>query len=248
MATTTNYGWTTPDDTDLVKDGAAAIRTLGSSVDTTTKALNPSTTEGDIEYRSSTANTNSRLAIGTAGQVLQVNAGATAPEWTTLAAAGSITLLSTTTLSGATTTISGIDQGYESLIVVIQGVTGSGFDSDLRLGLNGAFSGQRVVSWVTGSMTSSGTTGSTATNMGNNVNRANTNPNNNWTVRIPFYSSTTIRKVVGFNAYWTSASGELAAAMGTLTNNSTSAVTSLAVSQNGSTTFTAGTCLIYGVK
>jgi hypothetical protein len=34
MATTTNYGWTTPDDTDLVKDGAAAIRTLGSSIDT----------------------------------------------------------------------------------------------------------------------------------------------------------------------------------------------------------------------
>lgn len=34
MATTTNYGWTTPDDTALVKDGAAAIRTLGSSIDT----------------------------------------------------------------------------------------------------------------------------------------------------------------------------------------------------------------------
>jgi hypothetical protein len=31
MATTTNYSWTTPDDTDLVKDGASAIRTLGSS-------------------------------------------------------------------------------------------------------------------------------------------------------------------------------------------------------------------------
>ena len=34
MATTTNYGWTTPDDSSLVKDGAAAIRTLGSSIDT----------------------------------------------------------------------------------------------------------------------------------------------------------------------------------------------------------------------
>jgi len=34
MATTTNYGWTTPDDTDLVKNGADAIRTLGSSIDT----------------------------------------------------------------------------------------------------------------------------------------------------------------------------------------------------------------------
>jgi hypothetical protein len=83
MATTTNYGWTTPDDTALVKDGAAAIRTLGSSVDTTTKNLNPETTLGDIAYRSSTPNVNTRLALGTAGQVLKVNSGATAPEWAT---------------------------------------------------------------------------------------------------------------------------------------------------------------------
>jgi hypothetical protein len=83
MATTTNYGWATPDDTALVKDGAAAIRSLGTSVDTTTKALNPSTTLGDIEYRSSTPNTNTRLPLGTAGQVLKVNSGATAPEWAT---------------------------------------------------------------------------------------------------------------------------------------------------------------------
>ena len=34
MANTTNFGWETPDDTDLVKDGAAAIRTLGSAIDT----------------------------------------------------------------------------------------------------------------------------------------------------------------------------------------------------------------------
>jgi len=79
MATTTNYAWETPDDTDLVKDGAAAIRTLGSSVDTTTKALNPSTTLGDIEYRSATANTNTRLAIGSTGNVLTVAGGV--PTW-----------------------------------------------------------------------------------------------------------------------------------------------------------------------
>ena len=81
MANTTNYNWETPDDTDLVKDGAAAIRTLGSSIDTTTKALNPSTTLGDIEYRSSTANTNTRLGIGSSGQVLTVAAGV--PSWAT---------------------------------------------------------------------------------------------------------------------------------------------------------------------
>jgi hypothetical protein len=80
MATTTNYNWTTPDDTDLVKDGAAAIRTLGSSADTTVKALNPGTTAGDIDYYT-TSTAKARVGIGTAGQVLQVNSGATAPEW-----------------------------------------------------------------------------------------------------------------------------------------------------------------------
>lgn len=84
MATTTNYGWETPDDTDLVKDGAAAIRTLGSSIDTTTKNLNPETTLGDLAYRSSTSNTNTRLAIGTTGQVLTVSGGV--PAWSTPAA------------------------------------------------------------------------------------------------------------------------------------------------------------------
>jgi hypothetical protein len=112
MATTTNYGWTTPDDTALVKDGASAIRTLGSSVDTTTKALNPSTTLGDIEYRSSTANTNTRLGIGTTGQVLTVSGGV--PAWSTISAGG-MTLISTTTLTGASITLSSIPSGYNSL-------------------------------------------------------------------------------------------------------------------------------------
>jgi len=44
MANTTNFGWETPDDTDLVKDGAAAIRTLGSSIDTSLVDLKGGTT------------------------------------------------------------------------------------------------------------------------------------------------------------------------------------------------------------
>jgi hypothetical protein len=106
MATTTNYGWTTPDDTDLVKDGAAAIRTLGSSVDTTTKALNPETTTGDIAYRSATANTNTRLALGTAGQVLTVNSGATAPEWAAPSGGGKVLQVVTATTSTYVSTAS----------------------------------------------------------------------------------------------------------------------------------------------
>jgi hypothetical protein len=44
MATTTNFNWSTPDDTALVKDGAAAIRTLGSSIDTSFVDLKGGTT------------------------------------------------------------------------------------------------------------------------------------------------------------------------------------------------------------
>jgi hypothetical protein len=109
MATTTNYSWTTPDDTDLVKDGASAIRTLGSSADTTVKDLNPGTTAGDIDYyTSSTAK--ARIAIGTPGQILQVNAGATAPEW--VAAAGGLgwTQLATGSLTGASVSITGLSK------------------------------------------------------------------------------------------------------------------------------------------
>jgi hypothetical protein len=132
MATTTNYGWTTPDDTALVKDGAAAIRTLGSSVDTTTKALNPSTTLGDIEYRSSTANTNTRLGIGSTGNVLTVTGGV--PTWAAPAAGGGLTLLSTTTLSGASTLISSISGSYKQLFIHFYDVyTAAGDTFYLRL-------------------------------------------------------------------------------------------------------------------
>jgi hypothetical protein len=44
MATTTNFGWVTPNNTDLVKDGASAIRTLGSSIDSSMGDLKGGTT------------------------------------------------------------------------------------------------------------------------------------------------------------------------------------------------------------
>lgn len=44
MPTTSNFGWTTPADTDLVKDGAAAIRTLGNGIDASLVDLKGGTT------------------------------------------------------------------------------------------------------------------------------------------------------------------------------------------------------------
>ena len=40
MATTTNYGWETPDDTDYVYQGAAAARTTANAIDATMKTTN----------------------------------------------------------------------------------------------------------------------------------------------------------------------------------------------------------------
>jgi hypothetical protein len=137
MATTTpNYGWSVPTSTDLVKDGAVAIETLGDSADATLKALNPETTLGDISYRSATANTNTRLAIGSTGNVLTVSGGV--PTWAAPAAGGGMTLLSTTSLSGASTTISSISQSYKNLEILITGVTFASGANVLRIAPNGS--------------------------------------------------------------------------------------------------------------
>lgn len=54
MATTTNWGWSTPDDTAYVKDGAAAIRTLGSSIDASFGDLKGGTTGQIVSKASAT--------------------------------------------------------------------------------------------------------------------------------------------------------------------------------------------------
>jgi len=144
MATTTNYGWTTPDDTALVKDGASAIRSLGTSVDTTTKNLNPSTTLGDIEYRSSTANTNTRLGIGSTGQVLTVAGGV--PTWAAPAGGGKVlqvvqaiystsTTIATTTYTDTGISLSITPSSASSKILVISNNAGK-ISSSTNMGVS----------------------------------------------------------------------------------------------------------------
>ena len=55
MATSPLFGWEEPDDTDLVKDGAAAIRTLGNAIDTSMGDLLGGTT-GQILSKASNTN------------------------------------------------------------------------------------------------------------------------------------------------------------------------------------------------
>jgi hypothetical protein len=72
MATTTNFGWETPDDTDLVKDGAAAIRTLGQSIDTSMADLEGGTT-GQVLAKNS--NTDMDFIWTNGGDITGVTAG-----------------------------------------------------------------------------------------------------------------------------------------------------------------------------
>lgn len=68
-----------PTSSDLVTDLPADFEVFGQAVDTRLKALQPGTTLGDLAYSSATANTNTRLPIGSNGQALIVSSGV--PAW-----------------------------------------------------------------------------------------------------------------------------------------------------------------------
>jgi hypothetical protein len=74
MATTTNFGWETPDDTDLVKDGAAAMRTLGNSIDTSFVDLKGGTS-GQILSKASNTDLDYAWITNDIGDITAVTAG-----------------------------------------------------------------------------------------------------------------------------------------------------------------------------
>ena len=128
MATTPNFGWVTPAPTDFVTDLPADFETFADAVDAdvqliknTADAALPETlidAAGDLIYGSA-ADTAARLAIGTAGQVLKVNAGATAPEWGTISA-GAFTELASGSLSGSAVNLTSISGSYKTLYLVLR--------------------------------------------------------------------------------------------------------------------------------
>lgn len=74
MPSTTNFGWTTPADTDLVKDGAAAIRTLGNGIDTSFLDLKGGTS-GQILAKNSATDLDFVWVANDQGDITAVTAG-----------------------------------------------------------------------------------------------------------------------------------------------------------------------------
>ena len=168
MATTTpNFGWAVPTSTDLVKDGAVAIETLGDSIDaslvdlkggTTGQVLkknsntdmdfiwgadsagmtNPMTTTGDTIY-SSSGSTPARLGIGSNGQVLTVASGI--PSWATPAGGSgkTWTLINTggTSLSGSSSVTVSGISGKEDLLILVYYAPITNASSEMQVRFNG---------------------------------------------------------------------------------------------------------------
>jgi hypothetical protein len=252
MATTTNYGWSTPDDSALVKDGASAIRTLGSSIDTTLKAQIDAqipdsllTTKGDL-IAATGASTPARLAVGTDGQVLTADAAsASGVKWAT-SASGSMTLLSTTTLSGTSTTISGISGSYTNLTVFIYGVN-MGSDTRFRLAWNGTTNlGQSQSANDSGTFTIDVANYLFLTASGANMTNGRTD--NAFSFTIQNYASAQRKTFQGSGVYYRTASADLYPSFFGGGINTTSAISSLTFTNNAGASFSAGTVLIYGVK
>jgi hypothetical protein len=270
MATSPNFGWLEPDNTDLVKNGALAIRTAVNAIDASMAELKGGTTGQVLSKTSNTdmdftwvaqddsnaiqnaivdakgdligataADTPARLGVGTNGQVLTADStAATGLAWATPSSGGGMTLLSTTSLSGATTTISSISQSYKTLFVIVVAMTNSTADGRFR------------VAWNTDKyFFMSGTSNSTAYQIDNsflspNVNTSRTETNNAFALEINNYTDGT-NGMKPVQAYGFTGSSSTSFNLGGSAFNA-SALTSLSFSNTGGN-WSGGTVYIYGV-
>jgi hypothetical protein len=246
---TTNYGFVLPTSSDLVTDLPADFDVALQGVDTRLKALQPGTTLGDLAYSSATANTNTRLGVGSTGQVLTVAGGV--PTWAT-PAAGGMTLISTTALTGSSVTLSSIPGTYKELKIFMRGYYASGAGTSVIMRFNGVSTANSYIYTYYGTQDNLGTlTG----NLGGKSSSFNLQLLNDTVttynfseLTIPDYAATNHYKIVsGTNyGYWRAADGNFMQWQGIQTTES-GAITSLYFAPS-SGTFAGGEILLYGVS
>lgn len=248
MATTTNYSWVTPDDTSLVKDGASAIRTLGSSIDTTvfnnaSAAIAKTIVDakGDI-IAATAADTVSRLAVGANDTVLTADStAATGLKWAATSS-GAYTSISNANLTGTTLTISSIPATYKDLLLIINAPTSTA-NSAVSLRINGLTSANYQYAAInSGSATVA--QNSAVTEWGSTGVRANTAAtNDNCAFYFPNYA-TTVGHITGFFNLHANAGSKF----GTLAYVGTGAISSITIFTAAVSTFNGGNYTLYGVK
>ena len=200
------------------------------------------TTTGDIIYASS-ANTPDRRAIGTTGQVLTVSGGV--PTWATPSSSGSMTLLSTTTLSATTTTVSSINQSYKHLYIEILGIDTSNFNPTINYQCNSTnlvFNAtQAAAATGVNYYTTGGTVGS-AQNYGGNYGSSY----NKTAIHIYDYTDAVNPKVGTFNQRWINEGGAPILFNGQIVTGTAAVTTFSMVVSTGN--YDGGTIRIYGVN
>lgn len=241
-----DFVWTSPNPGDITEvtagTGISGGGTSG-AVTITNSMATAITASGDL-IQGTGSGTFARLGSGTNGQYLTTNG--TTLSWGTISA-GSLTLLSTTSLSGATTTISGISGSYTHLFGIIYGVTNATANGTLRIQPNGASN----VSFTGFNMSN------TNVNDTNNYWRLSqgaeaerSNSTNAWQFTIYNYASTTFIKPCQHSGVWVNQflpSGSAQAGFGFGGVLTTSAITSLVFSNSGGN-LSSGTVLLYGVN
>jgi hypothetical protein len=158
------------------------------------------------------------------------------------AASGGMTLLSTTTLSGSSTNITGISQDYVNLYILITGATNATADGYLYYAPNS--SGNNGVTYNTNAALQNAT-GTYLPLTGQNA-YTRTDANNAFAINIYNYTSTSTYKPVAWSGYY-QVSGGSRMVTGGGGHYFNDAITSILVYADGYN-FTSGTIKIYGVK
>ena len=243
---TTNYSWVLPTPTDLVTDLPADFDVALQGVDNTVKALNPETTLGDISYRSATANTNTRLGIGSSGQVLTVSGGV--PAWSTISAGG-MTTLASGSLTGATLDLTSISGSYKSLQLVMRNVS-TNADSALSIRINNdSTTNYRNQSIFNGTVTNYNTTGEIyITDINTFIDQSSIQ--GMFVIDFPDYASVSAHNLTYSAGYVNSTSGATVSNYGFCYYRPTTnaAISRITIRNASSNTFDNGTYTLYGVS